>query len=89
MSASEWFREMFFFTLVLRFVKQALSLDSLLYPGTNSICELRVNVGDWKMPRSCAMLDILFGMVATIGLDSEELATVEAVTLMQYQNKMD
>ena len=46
-------------------------------------------VTDWKMPRSCAMLDILFGMVATIGLDSEELATVEAVTLMQYQNKMD
>ena len=46
-------------------------------------------VTDWKMPRSCAMLDILFGMVATIGLDSEELATVEAVTSMQYQNKMD
>ena len=46
-------------------------------------------VTDWMMPRSCAMLDILFGMVATIGLDSEELATVEAVTLMQYQNKMD
>ena len=42
-------------------------------------------VTDWMMPRSCAMLDILFGMVATIGLDSEELATVEAVTLMQYQ----